>query len=126
MPRITKPLRASERIFRVDTALNGPTIALNVGLGDGQFFTRCNADHLLDQVQAGDALGDRVLHLQAGVHFQEIEVLVFAHHELDRAGTLVLHGLGQGHGLLAHGFAGGVRDEGRRRFFDHFLMAALD
>jgi hypothetical protein len=37
-----------------------------------------------------------------------------------------LHGLGQGHGLLAHGLAGGVGNEGRRRLFDHLLVAALD
>jgi hypothetical protein len=39
---------------------------------------------------------------------------------------LVLHGLGQLHGLLAHGLAGGIRDEGRWRLFDHLLVAALD
>jgi hypothetical protein len=30
------------------------------------------------------------------------------------------------HGLLAHGLAGGVADEGRWRLFNHLLVAALD
>ena len=30
------------------------------------------------------------------------------------------------HRLLAHGLAGGVADEGRRRLFDHLLVPALD
>ncbi|MCY1560282.1 hypothetical protein D9M68_974020 [compost metagenome] len=67
-----------------------------------------------------------MLHLQAGVHLQEIEVLVLADHKLHRARALVLHRLGQGHGLLAHGLARGVRNEGRRGLFDHLLVATLD
>jgi hypothetical protein len=51
-------------------------------------LARGHADHLLDQVQPGDQLGHRVLHLQAGVHLQKVEVLVLADHELRaRAGT---------------------------------------
>ena len=67
-----------------------------------------------------------MLDLQAGVHLEEIKALVFADHELHGARALVIHGLGQRHRLFAHGFAGGIADEGRRRFFDHFLVATLD
>jgi ABC-type phosphate/phosphonate transport system ATPase subunit len=31
----------------------------------------------LHQIDAGDHLGDRMLHLQAGVHFDEVELAVF-------------------------------------------------
>jgi hypothetical protein len=34
-----------------------------------------DADHLLDQIEAGDALGDRVLDLQPRVHLEEVEAL---------------------------------------------------
>jgi hypothetical protein len=37
-------------------------------------FLAGHADHLLDQVDAGDQLGHRMLDLQAGVHLQEVEV----------------------------------------------------
>ena len=67
-----------------------------------------------------------MLHLQAGVHFEEVEILILADHEFHRAGRLVFHRLGQRHGLLAHGAARGVADEGRWRLFDHLLVAALD
>ena len=67
-----------------------------------------------------------MLYLQPCIHFQKIETLVLAHHELHRAGALVLHGFGKQHGLLPHGFSRRVSDERRRRFFNHFLVAALD
>jgi hypothetical protein len=116
----------AERVFGVDAALHRPAIALHLGLRQRQLLAGCDADHQLHQINAGDALGHRVFHLQAGVHLQEVEILVFADHELHRARALVLHRLGEGHGLLAHGLARGVGDEGRRRLFDHLLVAALD
>jgi hypothetical protein len=60
------------------------------------------ADHLLDQVDAGDEFGDRVLDLQAGVHLQEIKTLVLAGDELDRAGGIVADRLGECDRLGAH------------------------
>ena len=42
-----------------------------------------------DQVEAGRALGDRVLDLQPGVHLQEVEAAVVGGEELDRAGAAV-------------------------------------
>ena len=83
----------AERVFGVDTALDGPAVALYICLGESQLFTRGHTNHLLDQIQAGDALGDRVLDLKTGIHLQEVEVLVFADHELHGAGALVLTAL---------------------------------
>ena len=91
-----------------------------------QLLAGRHADHLLDQVEAGDHLGHRVLDLQAGVHLEEVEALVLADDELDRAGRLVLHRLRQGDRLLAHPLARFRIDEGRRRFLDHLLVTALD
>ena len=39
---------------------------------------------------------------------------------------MIIHGFGQRHSLLAHGFAGGFADERRGRLFNDFLVAALD
>ena len=71
-------------------------------------------------------LGHRVLDLQSGIHFEEIEVLVLVDDELDRAGALVVDGLGQRHRLLAHGLARRLVEERRRRLLDDLLVAALD
>ena len=67
-----------------------------------------------------------MLDLQTGVHFQEIKTLVFADDKFDRAGRLIIHRLGQLHGLLAHRLARLVADERAWRFFDHLLVTALD
>ncbi len=89
-------------------------------------LARCDAQLRLDEVDAGDGLGDRMLNLDARVHLDEVELAVFVHQELDGAGVLVAD-LGEAAAegladLLAH--LG--RDLQRRRFFDQLLMAALD
>eukprot|EP00050_Salpingoeca_kvevrii_P020708 m.101869 g.101869 ORF g.101869 m.101869 type:complete len:422 (-) comp8978_c2_seq1:355-1620(-) len=61
-------------ILGVDAGLNGPAVDANVVLGDGEGLALGNADHLLDNVDAGDALGDGVLDLEAGVHLQKVKV----------------------------------------------------
>ena len=95
-------------------------------LRERQLLAGGDADHQLDQVEPGDALGHRVLDLQPGVHLEEVEALVLADHELHRAGALVVHRPGERHRLLAHRLARRVADEGRRRLLDHLLVAALD
>ena len=55
----------------------------------------------LDQVGAGDHLGDRVLHLQPGVHLHEVEPVLGVQDELHRAGADVLYGAGGADGGLA-------------------------
>ncbi len=92
---------------------------------DGQLFAGGDADHLLDQIDAGDKLGDRMLDLQARIHLKEIETLVLAGDEFHRAGGVVIHGLGQRHRLFAHLAAGGFVEQRRRRLFDDLLVAPL-
>ena len=62
-------------------------------------------DLQLHQVEAGDQLGDRMLHLQPRVHFQEIEAAVLVHQELHRAGIVVAGGARGADGRFAHGLA---------------------
>ena len=101
----------AEGVFCIDATLNGPTVALHIGLGNRQFFAIGHTDHHLNQVDAGNGFSDGVLHLQAGVHFEEVEALVFAHHKLHRTSRLVFDSFGQGHGLFTHGFACGIANE---------------
>ena len=80
----------------------------------------------LDQVQAGDRLGDRVLDLQPGVHLQEVERPVAVQHELDgtRAGIADRLARGDGRGGQ-RGPQTGV-DARRRAFLHDLLVATLD
>ena len=62
-------------------------VSLTSLLLERQLLAGGDADHLLDQIDAGDQLGHRMLDLQPRVHLQEIEALVLAGDELDRAGA---------------------------------------
>jgi hypothetical protein len=96
---------AAHRILGVDAALDRPAGARDVGLREGELLAGGDADHLLDQVEPGDRLGDRVLDLEPRVHLEEVEALVLADDELDRSRRLVVHRLGERHRLLAHRLA---------------------
>ena len=87
---------------------------------------RSDGDLEFDEIEAGDLLGDRMLHLQARVHFQKIEIEMGIYEEFDCAGIHVTSGARQADGRIAHFLAQVGRDNRRRRFLDDFLMAALN
>ena len=115
------------RVFGTQTHLDGPAAAprehrllrqrQGLALGDAQLP--------FHQVQAINDFGDRVLHLQAGVHFQEIKASVLGQHELDRAGTHVIHCARRRHRRRAHAGAQGLVHRRAGRLFQHFLVAPL-
>ncbi|OMI33961.1 choline dehydrogenase [Streptomyces sparsogenes DSM 40356] len=111
-------------VLAVDAELDGVSAHGRVVVAEG--LAVGDAEHLPDQVDAGDFLGDRVLDLEAGVDLQEGDRAVRAHQELDRAGADVA-------GFLEDGFGGAaqfgvlcVGEEGGGGFFDEFLVAALE
>ncbi len=67
-----------------------------------------------------------MLHLEAGVHLQEVEASPLVHQEFDRAGVGVAHGGGDRGGRLRQPLPEARRHGQRRRLLDHFLMAALN
>jgi len=67
-----------------------------------------------------------MFHLQAGVHFQEIEIAILIDDEFHRPGRAIFHLLGQRDRLFAHRLAGCLIQERGWGFFDHLLMASLD
>ena len=89
-------------IFGIDAGFDRPAIEFDVGLLEAEGFAIGRADHLLNEIDAGDEFRDRMLDLQAGVHLQKEKALVLACDELDRAGRIVIHGLSERHCLLAH------------------------
>lgn len=96
------------------------------GVAVAEFLAVGDAEHLADQVQAGDLLGDRMLHLEPGVDLQEGDGAVLADEELTGAGPPDVPGLGQDR------LGGGVepvdllrRQERRRGLLDQLLVPAL-
>ena len=64
----------------------------------------------LDEVEAGDELGHRVLHLEAGVHLEEGELARgLVEQELDGAGADVADRSRRGHGSIGQTVRGGRR-----------------
>ena len=116
----------AERILGVDAQFHRPAGQRDVLLRDRELLAGGDADHLLDEIDAGDEFGDGMFDLQARVHLQEVEALVLAGDEFDRAGGIVVHGFRQRDRLLAHLAAGGLVEQRRRRFLDDLLVAALD
>ncbi len=99
---------------------------LDVALLERERLAGGDADHLLDEIDAGDEFGHRMLDLQPRVHFQEEEALVLAGDEFDGAGAVVADGLGERDRLLAHFLARRFVEQRARRFLDDLLIAALD
>ena len=67
-----------ERVLGVDAALDGVALDLHVLLLDRQPRTHGHLDLLLDQVDAGDHLGDRVLDLRGEEWRKEVWISVGA------------------------------------------------
>ena len=125
-----------EVLFRVlggDAALEGVAVEGDLALArhaarllvaDGGAFGE--ADLRLDDVDAGHLLGDGVLDLDARIDLDEVDGAgIGIHEELDRAGALVLGGMGDLDGVGAELVALVVAEIGGRRPLDHLLVAAL-
>ena len=116
----------AERVLGVDPALDGTAAQEHVLLGIGELAAGGDADLFLDDVHPAHHLGDRVLHLDPGVHFHEEEVAPGVQQELDGAGVEVADGLGGLDGGVPDALAQ-VRGQGRAgALFDQLLVPALD
>ena len=99
------------RVLSTYTALYGMTVLRQVFLLEAQRLASRYAQLLLHQVHANHLFRYRMLHLQTGVHLQEVEVMVLIHQELYGASTHVVHSLSRSHRLGAHLLAQFVIDE---------------
>ena len=114
------------RVLRVDAALDRPAVLLDVLLAQRQPLAGGDADHRLDEVDAGRELRHRVLDLEPRVHLEEIEIALAIDDELDGARGAIADRARDRERLLAHGAAGLGIEEGARRLLDDLLVPALD
>jgi hypothetical protein len=92
---------------------------------EGDRLAGRHPDLQLDQIDAGHHFRDRVLHLQASVHLQEIEIALAIDQKLQRAGVDVA--TARTAATAAPPCAGAVGVQQRRgRLLDDLLVAALD
>src|SRR5262245_34464957 len=101
------------------------TAKLDVRLPQRQLLPRRHRDLLLDDVDAGHELRDRMLHLDACVHLHEVERTIFVEEELHRAGGVVSDLARAAHCDIAQTLAQRRSDGGRWRLLDELLMPAL-
>src|SRR5450830_1403031 len=90
-----------ERVFGIDAALDGVALEFDVALAIAQLFAKSDANLFLHDINAGDHFRYRMFHLHTGVHFDEVELLVFVQ-EFEGAGATVIH--------LAAGFGAAFTD----------------
>ena len=103
--RCTVPAPGQEtarRILGVDAALERVTALRRRERFGRQRHAGSDFQLQAHQVESGHHLGDRVLDLQARIHFQEVEVAVRVEKELDRAGATIVHGARGGDRGFAH------------------------
>src|SRR4051812_29126673 len=91
-----------ERIFRVDAALDGMTFKLDVSLLVTQWFAHGDHDLVTKQIDARHLLGNRMFHLDALVHFEEIKISLVIHNKLNRTGIGVMRQLADANRRLPH------------------------
>src|SRR6266852_836523 len=123
------PLRVrhelASRIFGIDAHLDRVSGPRHLLLGEAEGQTGSDADLLLDKVDAGDSLCDRVLHLKPRVDLEEIELAV-TEHELHGAGVDVARRRRCPDRGLAHGGSDLRRDRRGWSLFHALVLAALD
>ncbi len=122
---------AVERDLRLLGHAGGMAVAVRAGrravtLCDTDDAAFGDADLRLDDVHAGDHLGDGVLHLDARIDLDEVALAVVGiHQELDRAGMGVAHRCHQLQRAAAQRGTSCRVQVGRRGAFHHLLVAPL-
>ena len=113
-------------VLGVDANLDRMAANGDVGLAVGKRLSARDTKHGLNEVDAGDHLGHRVLDLDAGVHLDEIEVAGRLVVEIfERAGAAVADAFREPHGGGAQRFAPLGEKADRGRLLPDLLTAAL-
>ena len=100
------------------------TAHLYVALAHGEAFAGGDADLLAHDVDARDHFRDRMLDLNARVHFNEVELAVFVK-ELERSRAAVADAAAGFHAAAAEPVDELAGNAEGGRLFEHLLVAAL-
>src|SRR2546428_267052 len=119
-------LKVAGRVFGVHPALDGVAAQPVPVHHERQRLARGDANLLLHQVEIGAHLGDRVLHLDAGVHLHEIEGPVLVEQEFDRSRANIADRFREPHGRISDVVPQCLIHGGTPRPLHQLLMAALD
>jgi hypothetical protein len=114
------------RVLGIDPALDGVPLQGHVLLPDFKRLAGRDRDLGPHDVYRGDLLGDRVLHLDARVHLDEVIMSLRIEEEFHGARVVVIHGPRDGNGRLAHLRAQPRGQNQRRGDLDQLLVATLD
>ena len=87
-------------VFSVDAAFDG--VASRREGSSGEARSGGYVDLLADEIDVVALLGDGMLHLDAGVHLHEVELLVLVEQELDGASAFVVDRFGRRDRCRAH------------------------
>ena len=117
---------ARRRVLGHDPHLDRVPVEPDVGLREPERLARRDPQLLLDEVEARDRLGDRVLDLQPRVDLEEEERARLVEQELDGARVPVAGRPRQPQRRLAHRRPRRGRHRRRRRLLDELLVPALD
>ena len=119
-------LEIAARVFRIQACLDRVALGLYIQLAQRRHFPGRQLHHPAHQVHAPHLFGNAVFHLQARVHFEEIEATVGAvEDEFHGAGAAVIDRFGQGNGRRAQGIGHAFGQVRCRGFFEDLLVAPL-
>ena len=114
------------RVFGIDPAFDGMAPGLDLLLPERQGLSGGDFQLVPDQIEAGRDLGNGVLHLQPGVHFQEVEIPLPVQQKFYGSRIDIPRGPGGGHRRLPHLPTEVRRQRRRGGFFDDLLVTPLD
>src|SRR5690349_2548031 len=113
-------------IFGIDPTFNHVASAYDVFLLEFKIAGRRDTNLLLNEIDPGQYLGNRVFDLNSRIHFEEEKFLRFGvEQKFDRTCPAIIDPAGEVQGSLKHG-PPDLRGQGwRGRFLDQFLVATL-
>ena len=123
--RADRRQEAALGILGVDARLDGMAVDRQLVLPQREPLARGHPELPLDEIDAGDHFGDRMLDLQPRIHLHEVEPAVLLGDELDGARADVADRLRRRDRGFAHRAAALRRHAGCRRLFQHLLVAPL-
>lgn len=112
-------------IFRIYTAFNGMTVYIYILLCERESLAVSYLYLMLNKVDARYSLGNRVLHLNTGVHFHKIEASARINEELDSACICISAYPCSGNSRTSHFLTKLRGHNGRGSLFKHLLVAPL-